>query len=176
MKLIQFYRNEIPTDDGDFINDILYEWDYMKLEASHSYIQWLFPMKEGSMFHPEAPRLTDDEITLFQTDPTLKATIHLALDKMLDFYGMEYAETEPAIVFKFQEPGRHENPQWWMKVFNHNFLRVTRLLKSLRYLGLPKESMALFRLLSQYSPPLWHGTVISENTFEFWKDAATCQL
>lgn len=161
MKLILFYQGKIPTEDGDYIDDIM-KWGYEKLEGCHSYIQWLFPMKEGSMFHPEVPCLTEEEIQLFRTDTSLRTKIQDAFHKILDFYGLEIQGD----VIEWQSPGRHKNPRWWLEHFNHNFLRITRILKSLRYMGLEKESQMVFRVLV----PL--RTIVSENTFSYWEEAS----
>jgi hypothetical protein len=74
MKLVQFYRGEIPTEDGDFISDV-FSWGPERLEGCHSYIQWLFPLVEGSMFHPEVPCLNQDEMELFRKDPTVQQNL-----------------------------------------------------------------------------------------------------
>jgi hypothetical protein len=90
-------------------------------------------MKEPSMFHPEVPRLTEQEIHLFKSNPELQDKIETAFWKMMDFYGLEYDMEQ--VNLRWQQPGKHRNPDWWLKHFNHNCLRITRILKSTRYLG-----------------------------------------
>lgn len=173
MKLVQFYRGEIPTNDGDFLDDIIFHWKYEQLEGCHSYVQWMFPMKEGSMFHPEVPRLTDEEIAIFKADPYLQSSIDVAFFKMMDFYGFKISRTEVSPL-AWQEPGRHKNPKWWLDHFNHNFLRITRILKSTRYLGKEPLAAMLWNVLQSLKEE--HLAVISENTFEYWQEAALAPL
>jgi hypothetical protein len=53
-----------------------------------------------------------------------------------------------------------------MKEFNHNMLRVTRVLKSLRLTGLPRYADAFFKVLLQHK-----GTIGSPNAFGHWTRA-----
>nr|XP_045742035.1 opioid growth factor receptor-like isoform X4 [Mirounga angustirostris] len=70
MPNLSFYRNEIRfLPNGCFIEDILQNWreDYDLLEENHSYIQWLFPLREpGVNWH--AKPLTLQEIELEDRD------------------------------------------------------------------------------------------------------------
>ena len=70
MKLIDFYRNECPTNGGYYLEEIM-QWVRGHWEASHEEIQWVFPTKQISQFNSEAPLLTDDAIALFKADPEL---------------------------------------------------------------------------------------------------------
>jgi hypothetical protein len=52
---------------------------------------------------------------------------------------------------------------------NHNWLRITRILRSLHLLGLEAEAQALYRRLEDF-----HGRrrfPIDHNTFRYWTDA-----
>jgi hypothetical protein len=54
--------------------------------------------------------------------------------------------------------------------FNHNWLRITRVLISLKLLGLDRESQALFRWLDD----AWtlRRFPIPANTYQHWKNAS----
>jgi hypothetical protein len=130
VKLIHFYRGEIPNNEGVWLKDIM-AYKYGQFECDHAWIQWVFPTKEPSNFNVDAPLLTNDEIILFQSDPVLKEKVFAAILKVLDFYGMEIHDE----AVRWQEIETHESPQWWLESFNHNFLRITRILTSMRYLG-----------------------------------------
>jgi Opioid growth factor receptor (OGFr) conserved region len=58
----------------------------------------------------------------------------------------------------------------WLTPGNHHHLRLTRILRSLRLLGLESESQALFRALSQLYES--HQGRITFKTYEFWKNAS----
>jgi len=140
--LVEFYRNEQPTPEGlmfaDFVN-----YSYEQFEGDHAWIQWILPTKEASAFNPDVPLLTDEDITLFKSDSKILENYMYAIYRVMDFYGMT--------IFKgnamWQEAGNHKNPKWWLEHFNHNFLRVTRLLLSLRYMGYDNLSQSIFELL-----------------------------
>ncbi|KAL1801044.1 hypothetical protein ACET3X_001386 [Alternaria dauci] len=57
----------------------------------------------------------------------------------------------------------------WAVRFDHNHLRITRILRSLRVLGLEKEYKAFFAALERaYDDPM---TSISEQSMGFWRSA-----
>jgi hypothetical protein len=91
---------------------------------------------------------------------------------MLAFYGLEIVALHPAAVrpaASFTE--RSEN---WLTANNHNHLRITRILKSLRILGLETEVTAFFDCLAdiyrEESTKAFPG--ISDETIRFWHSAA----
>ena len=158
MKLVQFYRGEIPNANGVFIDDIL-AYNYSELEGDHEYIQWLLPNARPSMFHPNVPVLDDDQIVLFKSDPDLKSKFASAVCKMLDFYGMEIEDSH----LRWQQPGNHKNPKWWLAFFNHNFLRITRMLTCLKLLGYEGLAKAVLQLLEREN--------IDGESMGYWQDA-----
>ena len=60
-------------DRGRYLHDIL-KWPDKRLESTHDYIQWLFPLPEVSGFNPEAPTLSrpDDDSSDFRSRPELQ--------------------------------------------------------------------------------------------------------
>ena len=62
----------------------------------------------------------------------------------------------------------YDNPQW-LTPGNHNYLRLTRILKCLGLAGLEKEKSALKNALNVIY--LQHGEVIGETTKKFWDEA-----
>ncbi len=52
--VLAFYRGEAADARGRWWRDILAKSDEW-LEATHDYIQWLFPLPERSAFNPDAP-------------------------------------------------------------------------------------------------------------------------
>ncbi len=57
--LLQFYANQIPDTHGRYIEDI-WEFNHQKLEYTHNFIQWIFPLEVMSRYHP-SPILTKVE-------------------------------------------------------------------------------------------------------------------
>jgi hypothetical protein len=65
---LQFYLGQIPSrPDNVYIDDIHRHWyhDYGRLEAGHSYIQWLFPTPEDGM-NPKAFPLQPGEAEMMR--------------------------------------------------------------------------------------------------------------
>jgi hypothetical protein len=97
---------------GRTIDDVLAFSDD-ELESVHDYIQWLFPLPTRSAAQPGAPVLLGSAIASIQADPEALANFGRAASRMLTFYN----ETEG-----------------WLARNDHNHLRITRILQSLRIL------------------------------------------
>ncbi|XP_034754181.1 opioid growth factor receptor-like protein 1 [Etheostoma cragini] len=146
---LRFYLNKIPlVPDGIYIEEILTKWrgDYDKLEHNHTYIQWLFPLREqGLNFY--AHELTQEEIKEFQSTREAKRRFLAAYSLMLDFYGIKLLD-------KSGNVARASN---WLERFQHlnesqhNYLRITRILKSLGELGYEAFKAPLVRLFLEES-------------------------
>jgi len=165
MSLLGFYNGTGPDDRGRRLKDI-WRFSHEDLEGVHDYIQWLFPLAERSAFNPGAPVLDDATIARFRTDEALRRNVERSLGVMLDFYG--FARDGDRIVAAPSFAARSAN---WLTRGNHNFLRLTRILKSLTLLGLaPRARELLVRLEELYAT---HGHVIGERTMSFWRQAIT---
>ncbi|XP_006897003.1 PREDICTED: opioid growth factor receptor [Elephantulus edwardii] len=144
MPNLSFYKNEIRfLPNGCFIEEILQDWreDYQLLEDNHSYIQWLFPLREpGVNWH--AKPLTLREVEAFKSCPEVMERFVQAYELMLGFYGVELQNRDTGAVRRAHNyQRRFQNLNW----HSHNNLRITRILKSLGELG-----------LEQYQAPLAH--------------------
>jgi hypothetical protein len=144
--LIKFFLNEIPfKSPGNQVNkidQILQQWrgNYNLLEHHHGYIQWLFP-NSGTGKNPHAPTATDEDIVFIQQSSDIQNRFLSGFDLMLDFYGFQRIENK----FSF-------NSQWKSRVKNlhdhpHNFLRITRILRSLSLFGFAKFQLPFLQLL-----------------------------
>ncbi|XP_077351903.1 opioid growth factor receptor-like protein 1 isoform X1 [Festucalex cinctus] len=146
---LRFYLNKIPlVPDGIYIEEILTRWrgDYDKLEHNHTYIQWLFPLREqGLNFY--AHELTQDEIKEFQSTREAKRRFLAAYSLMLDFYGIKLLDKSGNVTrsSNWQERFHHLNES------QHNYLRITRILKSLGELGYEAFKAPLVRLFLEES-------------------------
>lgn len=89
-RLVSWYRNKARDDAGRFISEIM-KWDHQKLEDTHDYIQWLFPLPEESMVS-NAPLVDANVFAAFHHSPELRSNLKKALVKMLDFYGFKFAD------------------------------------------------------------------------------------
>ena len=169
--LVRYYDGRGPDDRGRYLAEIL-QWPDKRLEAVHDFIQWMFPLRERSGVNPTAPIVDDATVREFRSRPELRKNMQGSFLRMIRFYGLEM-QHEPNLSIKRAAnfPLRSEN---WLNLSNHNHLRLTRIIKSLRLLGLEEEASALFNCLAAiYHSQDKAASVISGETFQFWRSAAT---
>lgn len=118
---------------------------------------YLFAIDEPSMFNPDAPVLDADTIARFRSDPLLRHRLRRSFDRWMAFCGI--IRTDDCLVFG------NPNPGVWSRQ-NHNWLRITRVLRSLRLLGLPEDAQAFFGLLTTIR------SRIDPTTWGYWERAA----
>ena len=161
-EILDFYCGG-QDDQGRTLDEIL-AWPDTELEAVHDFIQWLFPLPERSGANPSAPVLDRETIAAFHASEELQGRLRQSFMRMLRFYGLEFCSEKIELAENFAV--RSSN---WLTPGNHNHLRLTRILRSLRLLGLEPEAQALFRVLSQLYES--HPGRITFRTYEFWKNA-----
>jgi hypothetical protein len=170
-KLTRFFAGG-ADDDGRTFGEIL-GWDDARLEMVHDYIQWIFPLPERSEANPSAPALDAATIAAIRGSAEMQGRLRAAFQRMLAFYG--FALEGDAVV---QGPRFATASRNWLHAGNHNHLRLTRMLRSLRVLGLEREAAALWEALRA----LYEGEnaagrrTITPETFAFWRKAATGPL
>jgi hypothetical protein len=119
------------------------------LEEAHDFIQWLFPLPTHSAAQPNAPVLTNAEIEAIRADQRATDTLGRATERMLRFYG---------------------NTNWWLRWQDHNHLRITRIIHSLRLLiGSDAAHRFHASILAMHEAA---GTPINTHSLRFWADAA----
>jgi len=168
--LIRFYDGRGPDDRGRYLAEIL-QWPDERLEAVHDFIQWMFPLRERSGVNPTAPLVDDSIVQEFRSRPELRKNLQASLLRMIRFYGLEM-QHEPNLSVK-RAANFRKRSESWLTFSNHNHLRLTRIIKSLRLLGLEQEANALFVCLAAiYHSQDKTAPVISAETFRFWRSAA----
>jgi hypothetical protein len=165
--IVDFYRGEKPDYHGRMLRDI-WTWDEDRLENSHNYIQVLFPNREQSRFAANAPLLDQATIDEFLRDERLRKNLATSFDVMLRFYGLEYDPASGVVRRRDNFADRARN---WISLNDHNYLRITRILKCLIALGLPDHARAFFACLKQIDSE--RHDQIGRETFDFWKRAAS---
>ena len=163
-RLLLFYRGSAADSYGRFIHEILQQDDQW-LESTHNFIQWLFPNREPSPVTPDAPTITEEIQLGFLQEPGLRGQLRQSMARMLAFYGL--TRVGEAIVKGDNWDQRKAN---WFLHDTHNNLRITRMLKSLRELGLADEAQALLQALLalRASEP---DCGIGATAFAFWTGA-----
>ena len=112
LPIVAFLGGVGPDSHGRLLNDI---WGFSdaEIERTHNFIQWLFPLAEASLSVPGSPTLTSHEIAALRLSVAAKTSI------------VESADWYSAFL------SRHSH---WKAKYDHNHLRITRAIKSLRSL------------------------------------------
>jgi hypothetical protein len=139
-----------------------------ELEIHHDYIQWLFPLPEPSGANAEAPLLSKEDIAAFESDESLRRALLQSFYMMLQFYGLVVWEGRPDIKVS---RGAHfaERRDVWLTRGNHNFLRISRMLRSLTLLGLGAYAAAFLKSLEGIYEK--EASTIGSTTIEYWRRA-----
>jgi hypothetical protein len=165
-RLVEFYAGRGTDDRGRSIDDI-WSMSLEELEYTHDYIQWLFPLRERSSVEPETPTLDDASIAAFQT-PELRARLVQSAAMMAEFYGMQLRQDADGWRVDLAATAA-DRQRVWLTPGNHNFLRLTRIMKSLAALGHGELSNAWLAALRQIYAQ--HSNIIGPRTLQFWEKA-----
>lgn len=167
-RLLAFYDGTGIDSRGRTIEQVL-SFPFATMESSHDYIQWLFPLDVPSGVTPDAPLAGADVQRFFPEDPTRATRLRRAFERMLAFYGLLLVQGETSQVVKSSNfPERATN---WLTPGNHNFLRLTRILKSLTLLGDGEHAVALLSCLEEIHGE--HSAVIGSTTLRYWRGAVS---
>jgi len=162
-----FYLGQMPDQRGRVLCD-LHAQTLESLERTHDYIQWLFPLPEPSSANPDAPLLCASDIDAFAESQELRGNLLRSLLVMLQFYGLELVLT--AAGPEIHRSGTfHLRSKVWLTPSNHNFLRLTRILRSLTLLGCKEYADALLRCLDEIYRD--NTAIIGQETYRYWKAA-----
>jgi hypothetical protein len=165
--LVPFYLGEKQDSEGRMIED-MWAWDFEDLECAHDYIQWLFPLSEKSTFNQDAPVVDEEVIQAFQNDRRLYQNLLKSFVVMLRFYGLQ-CDREAEKVFVSRSKDYPIRKHEWICMFDHNYLRITRILKCLMTFGLKDEAGAFYECLWQIYRE--DSDRIGGETFQYWTNA-----
>lgn len=167
--LVAFYRGDGRDHRGRSLRDI-HEFDFYELEFNHDYIQWLFPLPEPSGVNASAPILTKADIDRFLSDEALRTRLLQSFKLMLSFFGFELAESAGAGTVTVSTASHFDERHAWLQAGNHNFLRITRILRSLTLLGCSRYAAAFLECLERIYAD--HAVTIGATTVGYWRNAA----
>ncbi len=163
-RLLDFYRGTTTDSEGRMLTEV-WNWSDDDLEAVHDFIQWLFPLPEPSRFNPDAPLLTTEDIAAFQGDALLRSNLARSFERFLAFLGL--AVQKDGRVIEGPAFASHRGNAWDFP--NHNWLRITRVLRSLTLLGLEERARAFYAWLeAAYRSGKFP---IPADTFRYWTEA-----
>jgi hypothetical protein len=157
--IITFYLKESPNLDGRWLEEI-WAWSDDDWELEHDFIQHLFPLDQPSAFNADAPLLDEATINEWHRDKLLQHNLRTSYERWLQFCGVENVDGKLHLADR--------KPNVWDGL-NHNWLRITRVLRCLMLLGLQDEANDFFALLTVLRDS---GTVaINDQSWRYWKRA-----
>ena len=127
-----------------FICDQSDEW----IESTHDFIQWLFPIENERSRGASIPDLTDEEVEMIKESEEAQKSMLLSASRMRRFWSKN---------------------QHWVTEHDHNHLRKTRCIKSLRLLVSDEEAQKMKIWLSSVLGP--NAKLISSTSLNYWKNA-----
>jgi hypothetical protein len=163
-RLLDFYRGDSTDTEARRLDDI-WAWGDEQWEEAHDFIQWLFPLPEPSAFNPNAPLLSPEDIVAFRADAGLQSRLRRSFIRFLAFVGL--TQNEAGQVVEAANFAARAADAWQFS--NHNWLRISRVLRSLGLLGLGAEARAFYAWLDD---TFRHRRFpIGQDTFRFWEQA-----
>jgi len=117
-EIVGFLEGRTPDHRGRILAMLLQQTD-QQAETTHDYIQWLFPLDEPSRSINGAPVLTELEIDEIRQSSLAQANLAKSARWFFGFL---------------------ERNDRWITKYNHNHLRINRVIKSLRLLTSDKAA------------------------------------
>jgi hypothetical protein len=138
-----------PDHHGRHIGAVL-SFSDREIESIHDFIQWLFPLPEPSRAQPSAPVLSEQEIAAIRADAAAQAGLLAGRDRMLAFY---------------------RESRGWLCQSDHNHLRITRIIRSLRLLHGEEDAHAFYDAVMRWQADA--GAPVAPGNLAFWHAALT---
>ena len=170
--LVAFYRGDGRDHRGRSLSDI-HEFDFHELEFNHDYIQWLFPLPEPSGANESAPVLSKEDIAAFESDDSLRRALLQSFEMMMRFYGLDLMVRDGDVEV-VRSATFNERSAVWLTSGNHNFLRISRILRSLSLLGLDSHALAFLKCLEAIYAE--NARTIGNTTVGYWRRAVKFYL
>ena len=120
------------------------EW----IESTHDFIQWLFPIEDERSRAASIPQLSAHEVKMINESEKAQKAMLLSASRMRRFWSKN---------------------QHWVVGHDHNHLRITRCIKSLRLLVSDDEAESMKLWLSSVLGP--NVKLISKTSINYWKGA-----
>ncbi len=145
--IYDFLRGDGRDGRGRLLADVL-SFDDRQIEGVHDFIQWLFPLREASRAVPGSPVLDAKAAAAIRADPDARAGVAAGLERMTRFY----ADTDG-----------------WLTGFDHNHLRMTRIITAVRDLLGREEAAAFHRQVTTRNAAA--GSPINAASLTYWARA-----
>ena len=166
--LVAFYSPSTAAPINNLTLTKILKYSNPELEYHHDYIQILFPLPEGSRFNSSAPVIDEATFHAFRNSKELQGQLRKAFERMLSFYGLEIVNSTVNGIMIIPAPYFASASKGWVKRLNHNHLRITRILRSLRVLGLEEEAKEFLAALTDVYE---NSGRIGGSSLMFWQRA-----
>ena len=145
--IVNFLRGDGPDGRNRHLREILGQDDAW-LERVHDYVQWLFPLRMPSQAVAGSPTLSVQAAVTIRADPRAQAGLRDATARMSRFYA---------------------TTSHWLTPFDHNHLRITRILTALHDLGRQPDAAAFHAaLLARIAKS---GAPVNPTSLAYWRRA-----
>ncbi len=165
--LKDFYLNKEPNPNGLYLKDLWHfsDWEF---ENTHDFIQWMFPLELKSNHSKTAPVVSKKDLEEMLNDPDVRKNLLKSLNVAEDFWGFTVEHQsitgEKPVGFK-----RYDSLNW-PALSHHNYIRISRVIHSLKIFGLDKEAQELYEFLENEFYAIYRLQV-GQETLESWKNA-----
>lgn len=146
MNFERFLINKEPDFKGRMIDEI---WDFsdIQIEVNHDFIQIIFPLNKKSQSSFHGYYLDNDHlVNELKKNSQIKENILKSSKWFLSFL---------------------KRNSHWQSRYDHNQLRITRIIECLRLLVGDDEADSFYKSVLE----LCKGSKINKATLEFWKNA-----
>ena len=145
--MLFFLEGSYPDLQGRYLSDI---WSFTdeKIEKTHDFIQWVFPLDEQSNAMWDAPVLIHEEIEEIRISNKAKENLIKSQNWFLQF------------VMKNDD---------WIRPKNHNQRRISRMIKSLRLLHSNEAAVHSFGSVVGLAT---ERNFVNESVINYWKDCS----
>lgn len=162
-QVVDFYCHDGTDRHGRSVLDMIAMTD-RELESHHDIIQWMFPLHETSSVNPDCPLVDEHSAHVLRENIDAHQRMHEMITRFGRFLGFELDEDGQFIA----DPSLASNRDNWHSPMNHNHLRITRVIRSLRLFGFEKEARAFYEAVSKSAV---QSQCATERTLAYWKQA-----
>ena len=114
----------------------------------HDWVQWLFPLATPSAAVPGSPVLTTSDIAAIGDDPRAIETLERASERLIRFYN---------------------STDHWLSRYDHNHLRISRIIQSLRLLVGPDAARHFYEAILERHEAA--GAPVNPQSLRYWSKA-----
>ena len=132
-----------------------------EVEAYHDFIQWIFPTSQPSHFNGDAPTIDEHFAAMLHSNQCALQNYCKSCRRYLHYMDFDCSGDGNIHTYRGDRP--------FYLLSYHNFLRMTRMLQSLRETGQPQCSANLFaQMMNILRTTPCHA--ISGTTIAYWQD------